>query len=262
MKVVVQSGHVNRTTGATGTSGEQPFNLAVSKLLVRELRARNVNARRIDADVAIGEYRGDVFIAIHADGSLDESAHGASVGYRDSRGKTLARKIKRAYKVQAKDTGYEIRFRSDNYTDALHFYYGTGNALAQNPDCRAVIIEGGFLTNRDERAFLKSVAGQKALATAIADGITGDAHPPVPAVNLDRLVLAFVNHADDPLNDTEQVQKALNREYGLHLRTDGKIDEATVAAYKAHQEELFGVGPDATGIPGRESLEALGFHVS
>lgn len=262
MKVVVQSGHVPRTTGATGTSGEQPFNLAVSKLVVRELRARQVNARRIDADVAIGNYRGEVFVAIHADGSVDDSAHGASVGYRNSRGKTLARHVKRAYKQRARDAGYDLKFRSDNYTEDLHFYYGTGNALAENPDCRAIVIEGGFLTHRDERAFLTSAAGQKALAMAIADGITGDTAPAGPTVNLDRLILAFVNRSDDPLNDTQQVQQALNREYSLQLRTDGKIDAATVAAYKAHQEELFGPGPDADGIPGRESLEALGFNVT
>jgi hypothetical protein len=262
MKVVVQSGHVARTTGSTGTNGEQAFNLAVSKLLVRELRARHLNARRIDADPGIGDYRGDVFVAIHADGSLDHSAQGASVGYRNGRGKTLARNIKRAYQRHAGLVGYEIKFRSDNYTEDLHFYYGTGNAVSQNPDCRALIIEGGFLTNHDERTFLKSVEGQGALATAIADGITGDAPPAGPTVNLDQLILAFVNRSNDPLNDTEQVQTALNREYRLHLRTDGQIDEATVAAYKAHQEELYGVGPQADGIPGRESLEALGFRVA
>lgn len=262
MKVVVQAGHVARTTGATGTAGEQPFNIAVRRLLVRELRARHVNARRINADVALADYKGDVFVAIHADGSVHESAHGASLGYRNPRGKTLARAIKRAYKTRASEAGYEIQFRADNYTEDLHFYYGTGNALAQNPQCRAVVVEGGFLTNPQERAFLKSADGQKALAHAIADAITADMADDGPTVNLNGLVLAFVNRSDDPHNDTEQVQRALNREYDVHLRTDGTIDEATVMAYKAHQEELFGVGPDANGIPGRESLEALGFHVT
>jgi hypothetical protein len=54
----------------------------------------------------------------------------------------------------------------------------------------------------------------------------------------------------------------LNKEYHLHLRTDGVVDEATVAAYKAHQVKLFGHSHDADGIPGLESLGALGFHVT
>jgi hypothetical protein len=258
---VVQAGHVARTSGATGTNGEQPFNLAVSRLVVRELRARGVNAHRIDADPPFEAYRGDVFVAVHADGSVSTSAKGASVGYRNSRGKTLARRIKTAYQQRARASGYPLLFRDDNYTVALRRYYGTGNALAQNPDCRAVIVEGGFLTNSTERAFLTSDDGHQALALAIADSIKADGEPLGPRVVLDRLILAFVKRVEDVSNDTRQVQRALNREYGLHLRTDGIVDEATVAAYKAHQEKLFGVGPDADGIPGRESLEALGFQV-
>lgn len=262
MKVVVQSGHVARTSGATGTAGEQSFNLAVSRMLVRELRARHVNAMRIDADPPFGSYKCDVFVAIHADGSTSKAAKGASVGYRDPRGKTLARKIKTSYRRRALAAGYTIKFRDDNYTEALHKYYGTGNALANNPACRAVIVEGGFLTNDKERLFLTSGEGQQALALAIVDAITGDNPPSGAKVDLKGLIVAFATRDPGASEDVREVQRALNAEYELHLRTDGVVDDATVAAYQAHQERLFGVGPDADGIPGRESLEALGLLVT
>jgi hypothetical protein len=263
VKVVVQAGHVARKTGSTGTNGEQPFNIAVSEMVVQVLRARHVNAHWIEADPSLDAYHGDFFVAIHADGSVKSSATGASVGYRNGRGKTFAHAIKAAYQQRAGDAGYELLFRDDNYTEDLHLYYGTGNALAQNPQTRAVIVEAGFLTSPKERKFLNSDAGREALALAIADSIKADDAPMGPRVNLDRLTTAFKLRQDDIQNDTEQVQRALNREYNLHLRTDGVVDEATVAAYRAHQERLFGkVGDAADGIPGRKSLEALGFEVT
>jgi hypothetical protein len=86
---------------------------------------------------------------------------------------------------------------------------------------------------------------------------------PKPHVTLWRVQRAFRLRNDDENNDTEQVQRALNAVYKPTppLRTDGLVDDATFAAYKAHQVKLYGRGPDADGIPGRDSLQRLGFVV-
>lgn len=83
-----------------------------------------------------------------------------------------------------------------------------------------------------------------------------------PWVSLKRLQVAFTKKQDDISNDTEQVQQMLNRKYGLKLPTHGVIDDASVAAYKKHQLALGYTGSDADGVPGKTSLEKLGFRVS
>jgi hypothetical protein len=257
MTVIVQAGHVARTTGSTGTGGEQEFNLAVANMVAAEVKRRGGTAKVIRADVAQSDYRGDYFVAIHADGSTSKSVRGSSVGYRNARGKTLALAIKKHYQERAKQAGYALSFRADNYTPALHHYYGTGYAIAQNPSCRAVIVEGGFLTHPLERTFLSTQAGRRALALGIADAILPD-RPSVPAptvavkpyVNAASVLVAFKRRGDDVNNDTEQVQRALNARYGLKLRTDGIVDDETVAAYKHHQLADRRTGKDADGMPG------------
>jgi hypothetical protein len=67
---------------------------------------------------------------------------------------------------------------------------------------------------------------------------------------------------DDVLNDTEQIQRRINELYHPvpPLRTDGIIDDLTVAAYKKHQLAIGLTGADADGYPGNVSVEALGFR--
>ncbi len=72
---------------------------------------------------------------------------------------------------------------------------------------------------------------------------------------------AFTNRRDDVYNDTEQVQRALNRVYGLDLREDGIFDDATAQAYGMHQRKCGFRGADANGTPGETSLNKLGFRV-
>ena len=176
--VLVQSGHCYRTKGSTGTAGEQAFNAACADLAVAELRKRGYAAQRLLADPPLRDYRCDVFVAIHGDGSTSPTSHGGSVGWRNTAGKALAQNWKAAYEAH----GWVSGWHADNYTEALHLYYGTGNALAMNGACRAIVVEGGFLTSPDDRAAMTSAEGHRRMALAIADAVdkTFGRKPPAP----------------------------------------------------------------------------------
>jgi hypothetical protein len=165
--LVVQKGHCYRTTGATGTSGEQQYATSVANACVNLLHGRNGwTVRAILADAGSSAYDGDAFVAIHCDGSTSASARGASVGYRNAAGQSFGQAWKRAYAAR----GWTGGFRPDNYTEDLHYYYGTGNAVsAGNP--RAFIAECGFLTNAQDRALLTGPGGPTRVALAIGDAL-------------------------------------------------------------------------------------------
>ena len=172
--IYLQMGHCFRTTGVTGTAGEQEFNKSVAARAARLLRARghDVFVRRADDP----NFKTDVFAAFHADGSVSPDAHGASVGHQDSSGQRIANAWKHAYQRM----GFEGGFRPDNNTEGLAQYYGVRDALEAGTRF-AFIIEAGFLTNPDEGAALRTRKGKmrvaKALTRAIGE-VVGHPHEP------------------------------------------------------------------------------------
>jgi len=163
--VVVQMGHCFRRKGATGTAGEQLFSKRAADACQRVLSERGHLVRAIRADDPEGAYRGDVFVALHCDGSTDPAAHGASAGYRSSAGRRLARAFLHAYAAQ----GWH-GFRPDNYTDALKGYYGL--RVARDQGARyAFVVQAGFLTHDGDRAALTSALGPERVATALGNAL-------------------------------------------------------------------------------------------
>jgi hypothetical protein len=165
--LVVQRGHCYRTSGATGTAGEQPYAASVANACVNLLHGRGGwTVRAILADESISRYAGDAFVAIHCDGSTSSTARGASVGYRNRAGQLFGQAWKRAYAAR----GWTGGFRPDNYTAALQGYYGTGNAIAQGNE-RAFIAECGFMTNPQDRQLMTMEGGAARVALAIGDAL-------------------------------------------------------------------------------------------
>ncbi|BFO19105.1 hypothetical protein SHKM778_54930 [Streptomyces sp. KM77-8] len=80
--LVVQMGHCFRTSGATGTPGEQVFVKAVADACADELGKPGPPGRElwhlrvIKADEPVEEYVGDAFVAFHCDGSTHQNARG------------------------------------------------------------------------------------------------------------------------------------------------------------------------------------------
>lgn len=171
--LVVQMGHSGRTTGATGAPGEMAFTEAVGAACARLLNQGGWSVRPIVADPPNSQYRGDAFIAVHADGSNNPDVRGASVGYQNGIGADLAHGWRDAYVRR----GFTGPWHLDNYTENLHYYYGVGTAIGQaNP--RACIIECGTITNAADRA--QMLPDRVALAIGDALGITLPDPEPVP----------------------------------------------------------------------------------
>ena len=160
--LLIQAGHVfPREPGhesQTGTSGEQQFARAIQSRLGKLLAADG----RFDVTLCPGDipdgWKGDLFLALHADGSSDPEASGFSYGYPPgcSECKLLADTFAAWY---AEIPGAPKR-RRDNYTGALSGYYGWRRTTAP----AKLLVEHGFLTNPGERAWLSENEGRIAQA--------------------------------------------------------------------------------------------------
>jgi len=175
--LVVQMGHTGRppNPGSRGTAGEQDFSRAVGEACVRQLHGRGGwTVRLVIADPPAGSYRGDAFVAIHADGSTNAAVRGGSIGYQTPEGARFASAWKAAYQRR----GFTGGWQRDNYTDDLHYYYGVRAAVAAG-NRRAFIAECGHLTSPADRELLLGPGGYDRVALAIGDalGIPTDASP-------------------------------------------------------------------------------------
>lgn len=164
LDVVVQMGHVDRTSGITGTAGEQVFTKAAAGHTAALLLQAGRTVKVIKADENVPQSQ--VFVAIHCDGHSNTSASGASVGYLDNKGKKGATAWKEAYQR----AGWPRGFRQDNLTAGLSSYYGNKKAVRAGTPT-AFVLEAGFLTNPEDRALLANDAGHLRCATAIRDAV-------------------------------------------------------------------------------------------
>jgi peptidoglycan hydrolase-like protein with peptidoglycan-binding domain len=189
--IVVQRGHVPRTSGATGAPGEQQFAIEAAARCVHHINACGHEVRVIDADVPTSYYKGDAFFALHYDSSRDPGVGGASVGYQSSEGAYVARRWKDHY-VQ---NGWTGGFRPDNYTSNLAGYYGVRNAVAAGTR-HAIITEAGFHSESadsdpdpDDSVLLASPGGPDRIGISIASTVVdlfgvggGVVCPPSPGI--------------------------------------------------------------------------------
>lgn len=142
--VVVQMGHVPRTSGSTGTSGhrgsEQDFARALAPRIAERLDAQGRTVWVIGADDRIPA--SDVFVSLHQDGSSNPKARGASIGYPPS--STASRDYGQIWKRLYAEAGWPGGFRPDNYTNALANFYAFRRTSAEV----RMVVEHGFATNR------------------------------------------------------------------------------------------------------------------
>ena len=190
--VIVQRGHCFRTTGATGAPGEQAFTEAAADRAELHIEAAGHQCRVINADVPDDSYRGDLFVAIHYDSSDNPAARGASVGYQTPEGNLFAQAWKRHYTR----LGWTGGFRPDNYTAALHGYYGTRHAVEVGTR-RAFIAEAGFGSSPADAALMAPPEGTdrvgRAIAAAVIDIIgPGTVPAPTPVPDLEELPDMFL----------------------------------------------------------------------
>ena len=149
-KIVVQMGHVPRTSGATGTHREQEFARLVGPRLTAELTKRGHKTFLIGADDPVPYC--EVFVSLHLDGNVNRSIRGASVGYPSNDPNSPSGRLARAWKRHHQANGYPGGFHRDNYTSGLRYYYGFRKSIAKYE----FLAEHGTATNVDDERWLFS----------------------------------------------------------------------------------------------------------
>lgn len=217
--VVIQRGHVPRSSGSTGAPGEQQFAIDTAAALAPLLRGMGLDVRVIDADEPSWKYRGDLFVSLHYDSSASSTASGASVGYQSAEGHRLARLWKLAYTAE----GWTRGFRDDNYTTNLGQYYGVREAIAQG-NRAAIITEAGFITNDGDRRLMTPARTARSIARAVADytGTPMEDDMALTDDDIDRIVDALIarqiakwHPGDQDSDDTQSLGKAVNQGRGF-----------------------------------------------
>ena len=253
-------GHVGRTSGATGAPGEQAYAKRAGEASRTHLNAVGFSCRLIGADVDAQLYRGDMFVALHADGNANPEVSGASVGYKTAEGRQAADSWKRHYVANGWDRG----FKPDNYTAALSGYYGNNRAIAVG-NRRAFICEAGFMTNPAERAIIESPEGIERIGrcvAAVAVDFFGTRNcpptPPPPGIpvypGLKRLGDGNATHPDEGVRVW---QHELNRRVGTGIAEDGIFGEETFHVV-VHWQMNHGLVAD--GIAGPATWHSLLFE--
>lgn len=181
-RVGIQVGHwkndelpqeLERLRGNTGASGggksEWEVNLAIAEELRKLLEAEGITVEILPATVP-EKYWADVFIAIHADGSLDASVRGYKFAapWRDMTGKAngLVNRLNASYE-EATGFNYDTNISRNMRGYYAFSWWRFGHAI--HPMTTAVIAETGFLTNHLDRQLL--INSPEIPAQGMAEGI-------------------------------------------------------------------------------------------
>jgi N-acetylmuramoyl-L-alanine amidase len=171
-RVVIDPGHGGKDPGAISPIGLMekdvvlPVSLEVARLL-RQAGHEVIMTRQIDVFLELDDRAevanrrdADLFVSIHADSADNRDARGFTVYVRrgaSSGSQTVANAV-----VRSLDSGSGLGsrgVREANYR------------VLVRTECPAILVELGFLSNRQDASLLRQDAVQKKLARCIAEGI-------------------------------------------------------------------------------------------
>lgn len=161
-RIMVQGGHVppmqpgfETETGAPGIGiiSEEEFNLSLRDALVGLLNSDNrFDVTSVGGLITPDNWQGDIFFAIHCDGSNSPATNGFSFGYPDATAGASQALRDSILNEWVKIAGHPVRGPADNYTADEHGYYGFShtNATAE------LLMEHGFVSNTADSLWLKN----------------------------------------------------------------------------------------------------------
>lgn len=169
--VIIDPGHGGLDSGAVGHAGTLEKTVTLAHAL--ELRAALLATHRYrvvltrDSDefvplgdrLAAGRAGAALLISLHADSSPDPRARGASVYIRSQSGTSLQSQVIDSLEDDIRMTASPAR--------AGHLY------VLANSSTPGVLVELGFISNRQDEALLKSPKHRKVVAAAIRDAVDG-----------------------------------------------------------------------------------------
>lgn len=190
--IIIDAGHGGADSGAVGVSGtlEKTVTLATALELKRQLlatrRYRVLLTRENDRFIPLSHrvalvraHNPALFISLHADASVDRSARGASVYVRSSgtSGKPAAGSSALFSPASAAQGGFpslqytmvdtlgdDVRMTQDPAREARFHVLGV-------PAVPSVLLEMGFLSNRQDEALLRQSKHRAIVARAVREAI-------------------------------------------------------------------------------------------
>ncbi len=173
--IIIDPGHGGTDEGAKVSSFmEKKLTLMTSMLLkkhLEELGYRVTMTRNRDVFIPLprrasiaNKAKASLFVSVHFNSSPSVEAKGIEIFYFDSKEQWRTRASKRLASC--------ILNRMIDQTAAVSRGTKQGNFhVIRETDMPAVLVEGGFITNRDERGRLRDKAYLDRLAVGIAQGI-------------------------------------------------------------------------------------------
>ncbi len=173
--VVIDAGHGGTDEGAkVNTFMEKKLTLTTALLTkkhLEELGYRVIMTRNRDIYLPLqrrvsiaNKTKGSLFVSLHFNSSPSAEAKGIEIFYFDSRELWRTKASKRLANC--------ILYRVIDQTDAVSRGIKQGNFhVIRETDMPAVLVEGGFMTNREERGRLRDKEYLDRLAVGIAQGI-------------------------------------------------------------------------------------------
>ncbi len=166
--VVIDAGHGGRDSGASDSLVyEKHINLDVARRLERTLKEagfKTIMIRRNDEFIGLeqrakiaNKYRNAVFISVHFNSAWRKEALGIETFYRASSSAKFADYVQKELikNVGATDRGV----KTANFAVLRH---------SRNP---AVLVEGGFISNKTERSAMLDPQYRQVVADSIARGL-------------------------------------------------------------------------------------------
>jgi len=184
-KVVLQAGHIGRTSGNVGAPGEQELNKRITDRLASILRGKGFEIKQTDAyadsDTDITKVDWDLFLALHGDADIYGTGGGmvdfpepASDG-ATAESQRIAKCITEEYFKHSEIVNHPERSNANT-----RFYYVWDNLTSKTP---CVIVEMGVVQDAHDKVLLGDtdrIANALARGVCKAFGVAFDPPPPIP----------------------------------------------------------------------------------
>ena len=166
--VVIDPGHGGHDKGGQwGLVYEKHLALDIATRLEGEVKKRGfrtVMTRRSDYFISLPErvriasrYSDAIFVSVHTNYTWKQGVSGLETFYHSPQSRSLASCVHSGMMSKVRAVNRGVKF--------ARFY------VIRNTTCPSILVEGGFVSNPNERSRMKSGWFRQALAEGIADGI-------------------------------------------------------------------------------------------
>lgn len=169
--VVIDAGHGGQDYGAqTADISEKALTTLITQKIQEKMKDESVTVHftRLDDQMKslsdrvnyVNQLQPDLLISLHVNHNKNENAQGFEVYYSDD-SKTAATSLSQAEQLA---TTLAARTSLNNRGVKKGPFY-----ILKNANCPAVLLEMGFVSNANDKAYLTSQAGQNAIAQSIIE---------------------------------------------------------------------------------------------